>query len=176
MPNSIPANIPVKASKTNMKYIMIAVVILVIIMCCSSLAAYMSSGSPAAPVSSGSPAAPVSSGSPAAPVSSGAPAAPVSSGAPVSGTSGPVAFAQVPAAAYITYLNTECYSSGADIGYQGKLTADQVKAACTANSSCAGAVQHSGGDWWLLSSVHANAGIGNSPNNQCIVAPGKTLI
>ena len=167
MPNSIPANIPVKASKTNMKYIMIAVVILVIIMCCSSLAAYMSSGSPAAPVSSGSPAAPVSSGSPAAPVSSGA---------PVSGTSGPVAFAQVPAAAYITYANTECYSSGADIGYKGKLTADQVKAACTANSSCAGAVQHSGGDWWLLSSVHANAGIGNSPNNQCIVAPGKTLI
>ena len=158
MPNSIPANIPVKASKTNMKYIMIAVVILVIIMCCSSLAAYMSSGSPAAPVSSGSP------------------AAPVSSGAPVSGTSGPVAFAQVPAAAYITFLNTECYSSGADIGYKGKLTADQVKAACTANSSCAGAVQHSGGDWWLLSSVHANAGIGNSPNNQCIVAPGKTLI
>ena len=158
MPNSIPANIPVKASKTNMKYIMIAVVILVIIMCCSSLAAYMSSGSPAAPVSSGSP------------------AAPVSSGAPVSGTSGPVAFAQVPAAAYITYANTECYSSGADIGYQGNLTTDQVKAACTANSSCAGAVQHSGGDWWLLSSVHANAGIGNSPNNQCIVAPGKTLI
>ena len=158
MPNSIPANIPVKASKTNMKYIMIAVVILVIIMCCSSLAAYMSSGSPAAPVSSGSP------------------AAPVSSGAPVSGTSGPVAIAQVPATAYITYANTECYSPGADIGYKGKLTADQVKAACTANSSCAGAVQHSGGDWWLLSSVHANAGIGNSPNNQCIVAPGKTLI
>ena len=158
MPNSIPANIPVKASKTNMKYILIGVVVLVLIMCCSSLAAYMSSGSPAAPVSSGSP------------------AAPVSSGAPVSGTSGPVAFAQVPAAAYITYANTECYRSGADIGYQGNLTTDQVKAACTANSSCAGAVQHSGGDWWLLSSVHANAGIGNSPNNQCIVAPGKTLI
>ena len=162
MPNSVPVKLPAKlpanVSKSNMKYILIGVVVLVLIMCCSSLVAYMSSGSPAAPVSSGSP------------------AAPVSSGAPVSGTSGPVAFAQVPAAAYITYANTECYSSGADIGYKGKLTADQVKAACTANSSCAGAVQHSGGDWWLLSSVHANAGIGNSPNNQCIVAPGKTLI
>ena len=169
MSNSIPAPSSTK------KYIMIAVVVLVILMCCSSFAWYMSSGSPAAaPVSSGSPAAPVSSGSPAAPVSSGSQVASV----PVpTGTVGPVAAAPVPTiTAYVTYANTECYSATADIGYQGKLTSDQAQAACAAKPSCAGAVQHPGGDWWLLSSVHANAGVGNSPNNQCIVAPGNSLV
>jgi hypothetical protein len=40
----------------------------------------------------------------------------------------------------------------------------------------AGATQSPGGDWWMLSSVHPNNGIGGSPGYQCIVAPGKTLV
>jgi len=80
-----------------------------------------------------------------------------------------------PSTTYTTYANTDCFSGANDLGYQGVITAAQIQAACSANSQCAGAVQHGGGDWWLLKSVHANSGVGGSPGNQCIVAPGKSL-
>ena len=81
-----------------------------------------------------------------------------------------------PSTSWQTYPNTECYSSQYDIGYQGVQTAAQIQTSCAANPNCAGAVQHGGGDWWLLSGVHPNNGVGGSAGNQCIVAPGKSLV
>jgi len=81
-----------------------------------------------------------------------------------------------PPAAWTSYPNTECYNSQYDISYQGVQTADNIKTRCAADPRCAGAVQHGGGDWWLLSGVHPNNGVGGSPGNQCIVAPGKSLV
>ena len=123
--------------------------------------------------------------------SSTPPAAPAATPGPVSaptptspaGTPSPVAAALLatpspaPAApTWTTYPNTECYNSNYDIGYNGVQSVATIQQACTADSRCAGAVQHGGGDWWLLSGVHANNGVGGSPGNQCIVAPGKSLV
>ena len=82
-------------------------------------------------------------------------------------------FAPVPApmtSNYATNPGKDCYNASYDLGYQGVKSQAAIQALCDANPKCTGAVQHSGGDWWLLSQV--NAPPTNSPGSMCIMKPG----
>ena len=71
---------------------------------------------------------------------------------------------------YATNPGKDCYNASYDLGYQGVKSQAAIQALCDANPKCTGAVQHSGGDWWLLSQV--NAPPTNSPGSMCIMKPG----
>jgi hypothetical protein len=95
-------------------------------------------------------------------------------------TTTPAPAATTPVAAslpvpYTTYEGAECFVPSYDLGYQGVKTAAEVQAACDANTRCAGATQHSGSDWWLLSGVHINNTTPGS-GNKCILKSGKSIV
>ena len=74
---------------------------------------------------------------------------------------------------YSTFPNKDCYNASYDRGYQGVKSQAAIQAICDANPKCDGAVQHSGGDWWILEKVTAPAT--NSPGSMCI-QKGKEAI
>lgn len=74
-----------------------------------------------------------------------------------------------PPPSYTYAYNTECYNTEFDLGYYGVMDDNSIQNICNSIPYCAGAVQHSGGDWWLLSGVRKN---GTVPNYNCILKAG----
>lgn len=74
-----------------------------------------------------------------------------------------------PPPSYTYAYNTECYNTEFDLGYYSVTDDNSIQNICNSIPYCAGAVQHSGGDWWLLSGVRKN---GSAPNNKCMLKAG----
>lgn len=49
-----------------------------------------------------------------------------------------------------TIDNTSCYSPSADLGFQGKISVDDAKNRCNADTNCRAFTRHEAGDVWLL--------------------------